>query len=225
MLKRAIRSFKDQTYPNRELVIVYESDDGETGEFLEGVTDHNIVVVEAPSSPALSLGELRNLSVSECGGEYFCQWDDDDFYHNDRLSFQMDVICQSKMPACVMMHWLMFDAGSRQAYVSVMRPWEGSLLSKKSLIGDELRYEEKSRGEDTPFVNGLFSRSLVFPVIMPKLYIYVYHGSNVWEKEHWERIFAASRKLSGDSSIIIGDILDGRYTGEEASRLLDSLED
>lgn len=225
LLKRTIRSFNDQTYPNRELVIVYESDDRETGEFLYGVTDNNIVVVEAQSSPALSLGELRNLSVRECKGEYFCQWDDDDFYHIERISFQMDVIRQSKMPACVMMSWLIFNAGSKQAYVSCMRPWEGSLLCRKSIFGVELRYEDIGTGEDTPIINKLFSRSLAFPIIMPKLYIYVYHGSNVWEMEHWERIFAASRKLSCESSTIIGDILEGRYTGEEASQLLDSIEE
>jgi len=224
LLKRAIRSFNDQTYPNRELVIVYESDDRETGAFLKGVTDHNIVVVKARSSPVLSLGELRNLSVRECRGEFFCQWDDDDFYHNERLSFQMDVIRQSRMPACVMMCWLIFDACSKQAYVSCMRPWEGSLLCRKSIFGVELRYEEMGIGEDSPLINKLFSRSLVFPVIMPKLYIYVHHGSNVWVKEHWKRIFAASRKLSFDSSTIVGDILEGRYTGEEASQLLDSIE-
>ena len=225
LLKRAVRSFRDQTYPNRELVIVYESDDEGTREFLKGVTDNNIVAVEAPSSPVLSLGELRNLSVRECGGEYFCQWDDDDYSHVERISFQMDIIRRSKTPACVMMYWLIFDAGGKQAYVSCMRPWEGSLLCRKSIFGEDLKYEDVGIGEDTPLISRLFSRNLVFPVIMPKLYIYVYHGSNLWKDEHWKGIFAASRKLSVESSTIIGDILDGRYSGEESSSLLDEIEE
>lgn len=225
LLERAVRSFRDQTYMNKELVVVYESGDINTAEFLAGVDDDNIVEIESPSSPRLTLGALRNLAVQVCGGEYFCQWDDDDFSHRERLSFQMDVIKKSGMQASIMMHWLIFDDIGKKAYVSTRRPWEGSLLCKKSLIGEGLRYEARDRGEDTPLVTELFRRSLVFPIIMPKLYIYVYHGNNVWTKEHWERILSASKMLSDESSALIKDILDGKHTGEEASRMLDGIEE
>ncbi len=223
LLERAVRSFRDQEYGHKELVIVYESDDPATGKFLTGISDDNILKIQVPAAPRLTLGGLRNLAIEESRGGYFCQWDDDDFSHNQRLSFQMEVLRQSAMPACVMFHWLMFDETCGQAYVSSMRPWEGSLLCKKSLIGDELSYENKSRGEDTSLISGLFSKNLVFPVIMPKLYIYVYHGGNVWTEEHWSGIFRGSTKLSAESSRIIQDILDGKYTGEEASSLLDEI--
>lgn len=223
MLKRAIRSFRDQDYGHKELVIVYESDDGETEEFLREVSDGNILKIKVPAEPRLTLGELRNLALKESTGEYFCQWDDDDFYHNQRVSFQMEVLRESAMPACVMVHWLIYDLAHAQAYVSNMRPWEGSLLCKKSLIDEELKYEDKGRGEDTVLISELFTRNLAFPVIMPKLYIYVYHGGNVWTDEHWGRIFSASTKLSEESSRVIRDILDGKYTGDEASGLLDDI--
>jgi glycosyltransferase involved in cell wall biosynthesis len=225
LLERAVRSFRDQTYPRKELVVVYESDDKETANFLSGLNDGGVIGVEAPSSPRLTLGELRNLAVAECSGEYFCQWDDDDWSHRERLSFQMDVIRKSGMQASILMHWLVFDDTRKKAYVSVRRPWEGSLLCRKSLLGGELRYEPSPRGEDTPLVTGLFRNGLVFPIIMPKLYIYVYHGGNVWTNDHWEGIFSASRELSEESSTIIGGILARKYTGEEASRLLDGIEE
>jgi glycosyltransferase involved in cell wall biosynthesis len=223
LLKRAIQSFKDQTYINKELLIVYENDDLSTKQFLRQVLDKNIIKIEAGTSPKLTLGELRNLSIRECNGEYFCQWDDDDWSHNSRLEFQMDVIQKSTLPACVMIHWLIFDALRNQAYVSNMRPWEGSLLCKKSLITEELKYEDNDRGEDTTIIKRLFSRNLIFPVVMPKLYIYVYHGKNAWLYEHWEKIFKASKKLSPESSRIVRDILDGKYPGEEASEMLNQI--
>ncbi|GJM15792.1 MAG: hypothetical protein DHS20C13_11190 [Thermodesulfobacteriota bacterium] len=223
LLHRAIRSFRDQTYTHKELVIVYENDDSSSNEFLRGVTDNNIYKIEAPASPRHTLGELRNLAVSKSKGEYFCQWDDDDFSHNERLSFQMRVLQESGLPACVMVHWLVFDEFSGKAYVSNMRPWEGSIMCRKSLVGDDIKYENQSKGEDTPLINKLFSKNLIFPIVMPKLYVYVYHGNNVWTEEHWDKIFKASKKLSDDSSRVIKEILDGKYTGDEASSLLDQL--
>ncbi len=223
LLQRAIRSFRDQKYTHKELVIIYESDDSVTSEFLKGITDSNIYKIEAPALPRHTLGELRNLAVSKSRGEYFCQWDDDDFSHNERLSFQMGILQQTGMPACVMIHWLVFDEVRGQAYVSNMRPWEGSIMCSKSLVGNEIKYEDEAKGEDTPLINKLFSKNLVFPIVMPKLYIYVYHGGNVWTEQHWDKIFKASRKLSAESSQVIRDILDGKYTGDEASSLLDEL--
>jgi hypothetical protein len=86
-------------------------------------------------------------------------------------------------------------------------------------------YEEVVRHEDTHLVTELFRRSLLFPVMMPKLYIYVYHGGNLCTREHWEKIFRSSTELSEESASIIKGILDGLYTGEEAARLLDGIEE
>lgn len=225
LLGRAVQSFRDQTYPNKELVLLYESDDAETAEYLKTLEDHNIKLVGIPSSEEFNLGKLRNRSVGECRGEYFCQWDDDDWSHRERLSFQMRVIKESGMPACLLFHWLMYDERTGKAYLSNRRPWEGSLLCKTSLLGGDLVYEEVVRHEDTRLVTELFRRSLVFPVMMPKLYIYVYHGGNLCTREHWEKIFRASVELSAESTSIIRGILDGSYSGEEASRLLDGIEE
>ena len=223
LLKRSLTCFLDQTYINKELVIVYDDDDVSTKIFLNQDLDDTIKKFEVKNSNCLTLGERRNLAIQRCGGEYFCQWDDDDWSHNKRLEFQMNVIRESKMPACVMIHWLIFDAMENQAYVSNGRPWEGSILCKKALITEDMKYADSEKGEDTIIIKELFSRNLIFPVIMPKLYIYVHHGKNLWEREHWEEIFNASKKLSAESSKIIKDILDGKYSGEKASALLDQI--
>lgn len=223
MLRRAVRAFKDQSYGNKELVIVYEDDDLETASFLSGLDDPGILKLEVPSSPRKTLGALRNLAVARSGGEYFCQWDDDDYSHAERLSFQMSVITETGIPACVLFQWLLFDMRYGKAYLSRMRPWEGSLLCSKSIVGEGLVYEDRSTGEDTPLVKRLFTENKAFPAVMPKLYIYVYHGSNAWTEDHWQSIFDAGVELSPETSRVIKEILDGKYSGEEAARILDNI--
>lgn len=223
LLKRAIRSFHDQTYVNKELIIVFESDDLSTKQFVEQISDHDVFKVEVAASPKQTLGQLRNLSVLKGHGDYFCQWDDDDWYHNSRLEFQMNALKESQLPACVMIQWLVFDATRNHAYVSNMRPWEGSLLCRKSLLAGALEYDETARGEETNLVYKLLLKNLVVTMVMPQLYVYVYHGKNVWGYEHWENIFAASKALPPESGVVIRDILENRHSGEEASRLLDRM--
>ncbi len=216
-------SFRDQTYTNKELLILYEDDDLATKEFVQQISDSKIRTVQVATSPKLTLGMLRNVSVQECNGEYFCQWDDDDWSHINRIEFQMDIIQRCKMPACIMMYWLIFDMTENQAYVSCRRPWEGSLLCEKPLIAGELQYEDSAKGEDTLVIEKLISRNLVFPVVMPKLYTYVYHGENTSGYEHWAKIFDVSQRLSDQSSRIIRNILENKYSGKKASRLLDKI--
>jgi len=223
MLSRAVRAFNEQSYPNKELVIVYEDDDPETARFLSDLNAPDINKLEIPSSPRKTLGALRNLAVARCGGEYFCQWDDDDYYHVERLTSQMSVIRETGMPACVLFQWLLFDTRDNKAYLSCMRPWEGSLLCLKSLLGDDLGYEDSTIGEDTPLVNKLFAENKLFPAVMPKLYVYVYHSSNAWTEKHWQSIFDAGIELSPETSRVIKEILDGKYTGREAARILDDI--
>src|SRR6187399_197150 len=92
LLKRAIHCFRNQTYPNKELILVFEDNDNDTKSFVKRLKDKNISIYEIPSTPKLSLGELRNISIHKCKGEYFCQWDADDWYHNRRLETQIDYI-------------------------------------------------------------------------------------------------------------------------------------
>ncbi|HML96625.1 MAG TPA: glycosyltransferase family A protein [Thermodesulfobacteriota bacterium] len=225
LLERAIRCFRGQAYPRKELVVIYESFDQPTKDVLDGIDDPDIVRIEAPDDPGVTLGSLRNMAVSKCSGEYFCQWDDDDYSHPGRIAFQMGVIEQSGLPACILMQWFIFDEAGGRAYLSNRRPWEGGLLCKTSLIEEGIEYDDLKVGEDTPLVRKLFSKGLVFPVIMPRLYIYTYHGGNTWSRTHWEKIFASSKPLSDESSRLIRGILDGTYDTAQAAEILDGISD
>ena len=223
LLKRAVNCFKAQTYPNKELVIVFESDDKDIKTFTQRIRDERIRAIEVPSVPKSSLGELRNISIHAARGEYFCQWDADDWYHNRRLEVQMNYIKTMHKPVCMLTYWIIFDTITKKAFWSFKRIWEGSILCKKSLVTDNtVKYPSLAKKEDFYFIAELSKNNVIYPADVPHLYIYVYHGDNTWGYEHFESNFKAGLALSDEASLIINNILEGKYSHRKASGLLDS---
>jgi glycosyltransferase involved in cell wall biosynthesis len=222
-LKRAIDCFLAQSHENKELVVVYETDDLPTASFLQSysarpeIRCHGVDV-----TPKRTLGELRNVSIERSRGEYFCQWDDDDWYHVDRIREQLAAVVNNHQTACLLTNWLMFDVARRQAYFSLVRLWEGSILCRRDVLINGIKYPAMARQEDSFFMNALIAESRVYPLVMPILYIYEAHGGNTWSGSHFEQIFSMSQPLSEAVSKLILDILDGVYSVEEASQMLRS---
>src|SRR5687767_2313369 len=133
LLPTAITCFESQSYSNKELIIVYEDDDMETKSLLQQIRNSSIKTFEVSSIPKLTLGALRNFSISQSSGEYFCQWDDDDWYHNMRLEIQMKAVQESGKQASILSYWLIYNTKSNESYLSFQRNWEGSILCRKSL--------------------------------------------------------------------------------------------
>jgi len=223
MLKRAIDCFWAQTYPNREMIILYEDDDADTAEYLDQgfPVDSCIRIFRVPAYPKLALGELRNLAIRIARGEFVCQWDDDDWYHARRLEEQHDQLFAEGRHGSILTQWLVFDTLTTTAYVSHVRLWEGSILCKKNVL--QLKaYEDKPLGEDTATIEYLARMNCLHLLDkMPGLYIYIYHGSNTWNYDHWCAIFKVSTPLPVEDSQLVADILKGRYPVEESSLLLD----
>jgi glycosyltransferase involved in cell wall biosynthesis len=222
LLTRAVNCFKAQTYKNKELILVYEDNATHIKQFAEGLNDERIKVIEIPAIPKRPLGELRNISISASNGDYFCQWDADDWYHNQRLEIQMKYISLLHKPVCMLTYWIIYDATTGRSFWSYKRIWEGSILCKKTLLIDTVSYPCMEKKEDYYFVAELVKRKLIFPVDNPNLYIYVYHGDNTWNYEHFKSNFNGGKELSGGASMIIKNIMDGKYSNKKASKLLNS---
>ncbi len=219
-LQQAIDCFEAQTYPNKELLVLYESDNGAVRQFARQEQHERVYFLEVPAEPKLTLGELRNLSVERCNGEYFCQWDDDDWYASNRLQVQMEALQQSCKPACMLLYWLMYDCVNKAAYLSPFRLWEGSILCKKSVITPLCNYASLEKGEDTILLGHLLDTNSIFPVINPALYIYVFHGNNTWDHDHFNVYYKRGKKLSEQASRLVGEILAGEYSVKESTALL-----
>ncbi len=185
---RAIWCYQQQTYPNKELVIL---DNGHTSmaALLEGLPAEEVRYKKIDRTPDLILGALRNDALDMATGEFIIpQWDDDDWYHPDRIQIQVDVL-QTGVDACALAGTLMHV--DKTPYFD--RPYIGllpngvppTIMHRRD---DAIRYPALPRTEDTVYVNEWLSRSYVqLPEEQSYLYIRAFHGSNTWEVDHFLR--------------------------------------
>lgn len=224
-LRRAINCFKAQTYINKELVILYETDDSATHRALGAYDgDTEIAGIGVDVAPKKTLGELRNLAIEHSRGEYFCQWDDDDWYHTSRITEQLRGVMTSHQSASILTNWVMFDSLRERAYFSSYRLWEGSILCRKDVLALGISYPSMPRMEDGFFINELVEKSRVYPMPRPELYIYEVHAANTWNQKHFELLFALAQPLSPQASAMVARIMAGEPNPAEASQWMSSRE-
>jgi Glycosyl transferase family 2 len=193
LLGRAVGCFLEQTHVQRELLILFESDDAATRDYVASLADLRIRGIEVPVLPKQTLGSLRNLAVAAARGRYVCQWDDDDWYDRDRLSEQLSALKASGRPACVLSRWTCLDAESRRAYLSPHRAWEGSILVER---GAMVAYPDLACGEDTVALEALAGRQQLTLLDRPELYVYTFHSRNTVGRTHWAALLDRSTALS-----------------------------
>lgn len=196
-LKRAIDCFLKQTYANKELVVVYESDDQASVTFLNEIDHDFFKKVEVEAVPKQPLGALRNIAIEQSTGDYFAQWDDDDFYDKERLELQYQQLINAGKEACVLRRWRMYDRLQDKLYISnymdVVGGGENTILCSKNLLEKYgIRYPELKQGEDTAVIQWLILHDKVVALDRPDLYIYEVNGQNTWHREHFEEIFTHS---------------------------------
>ena len=219
-LKRAIGCFVAQSYRHKELLVVIRDDDFVSKEIVQAAGRSDISYLAISTVPKKTLGEIRNLAIASCKGEYFCQWDDDDWYHNARLETQLEAIIKHEKSASALAKWIVYNAVSGQAFLSGIGPWAASIMCKKELINDQVKYPALSLREDSMFLSKLYGINCLIPVLAPTIYIYIYHGKNTWHARHFNRLFATSKPLSPYLTQLVKDILDEKIRHEQASALL-----
>lgn len=201
LLERAINCFFNQRYDKKQMVIVYEDIDLITEKYLNSCNfPKEIKCIKAISSTAkLSLGELRNLSISHADGSYVCQWDDDDWFHPNRLSVQMSYINKNKdRSASILARWTIFDSINNEVYISNRRLWEGSIMCQRDMMLEK-PYPSLNKGEDTSVIDFLNEKKIITVIEdYPELYVYNYHGENTWDQSHFNKIFEYSNRLDND---------------------------
>lgn len=211
-LKNVINCFNNQSYENRELVVVHRSTDIETKELLASISLDKIKVVEVLYDENTTLGDVRNISIEAATGDYVCVWDDDDWYHRDRVKLQLDAILSSGKQASVLFYVLMYDKKHGVTYMSPRHTWEQTIMCNRKFIFDnKIFYPSLDRGEDSEFVKKVIEENAVVPVINPQLYIYCYNGKNTCDSSHFEMLFGYAQKLSDDHTKIVKKVFECEY--------------
>lgn len=197
-LKQAVRCYCDQTYPNRELVIVTEGARRyrqAIADYLQTLDRSDIRLVSLDGD-SYTLGKVRNLALDAAAGELICQWDDDDLNHPERLRLQYEQMAREQAQACYLTDQLHFFARERELYWIDWRRggrstgvWElipGTLMMARD---SRFRYPEAGpearAGEDTALLNALYGQVQIAKLQdAGHLYIYTYHGGNTYSYDH-----------------------------------------
>ncbi len=189
LAERAVKCFTNQSWKNKELVIL---DDGAEdyepmlAPYRERLT---IRYEKLPEVEGRFLGELRNLAIDAAEGDYCAQWDDDDWYHPERIERQMAPLLQgSKACTCewTLMHLDQGNFLERPFRAKLSGGTSGTIIHKKI---EGLRYRNEEKGEDD-FFRDLFrdrGRYTAFGREASQLFIRCHHGDNTWDKAHFLR--------------------------------------
>jgi len=207
MVKKAVGYFLQQTYHQKELIIIEDGTDG-TYEYITNLADRRIKIYHFSEDQPVnsvdqtgpvekkSLGTLRNLSIEKTTGDYIMQWDDDDYYHPCRISIMMKKLLEKNVDVLYLSQWMMAWPERKYFVTSyyLKRGWEGSMLIKKSKM---LRYPDLARGEDTVLQNEIHSNGTKWAVLdgYEMLYLYVVHGTNTWNSSHFDYLFKGTISL------------------------------
>jgi glycosyltransferase involved in cell wall biosynthesis len=221
-LERAVACYQRQNYPNKELVVAFSAENIAASGLISKLNDSSIRALAFASASALTLGEKRNLAVEGASGFYFCVWDDDDWYHENRITAQVNALSGTQYKSSVLSNVILFDGKTNESYLSATRwAWEQTLLCERSVFGSPiLRYQNLERGEDSPLVYNLKRQNLLLTVSQPELYIYVYHGENTFHRDHWEvNLLQWATKLTSEQSQVIQKIITSKSPVESSYEL------
>ncbi len=187
LARRAVRCFVEQSWPERELVIVDDGAEDYTpmlAPFIAGGA--RIFYHRLPPDPARTLGAARNISLERGAGEFLVQWDDDEWYHPDRLSVQMaatdrlDVVLLDY----TLMHMDTPEFVLHPYRTNLGRGTPGTVLHRRGPV----RYPELAKGEDSKYLTQLLRRYRGGTVTEPHSHLFIrcFHGQNTWDRAHFE---------------------------------------
>lgn len=185
LAQRAIRCYRNQTYENKELVII---DDGKADmePLLVDLPPEEVVYIKLEKKPENTLGGLRNISLEAASGAFILQWDDDDWIHPERIEKQVRIL-QQGYDACALYGSIMhLDTPEffRHPYIGYLKNgWPGSIMHRRD---PRIRFPELRKAEDSVYLHQWMKRRFVrLPAEDSYLHIRCYHGNNTWDKKHF----------------------------------------
>jgi glycosyltransferase involved in cell wall biosynthesis len=185
-LLQAIAYFKRQNYPNRELVIV---DDGTEPVDDVVAEDHRINYIRLPKRH--SIGAKRNMACSAARGEIVIFWDDDDWYANGRIAYQVEPLIKKRakvtglgkgLMLCTKTHtfWTTSDHLHKRMFFQGII--SGTMAFWKRFWDEGARFPNVSMADDVSFLKILVRRGVRLKKLdNSNMFIYVRHNANTWK--------------------------------------------
>ena len=150
MVKKAIRQFQAQEYPNKELIIV---DDGASNleDFISSEHIHYF------KTPKMSIGAKRNFACQRANGEVIMHWDDDDWYAHNWIDVQYRLLIENQADVCGLKE-VFFAAPSEEKawiykYPLASKSWvHGATLCFTRHFWSSNKFQDLDIGEDIRFI-------------------------------------------------------------------------
>jgi len=152
VVAKAIDQFLAQTYPNKELIILDDSDQS-----IEALIPDREEIQYIRLEQKRVLGEKRNLACECAKGTYIVHWDDDDWYAKDWLEHQVATLGQPGVDVTGLCNPYFFDPLHNQAwqylYPPYERPWvHGATLGYSKSFWEKNPFPALRIGEDSQFL-------------------------------------------------------------------------
>ncbi len=206
LLQNSIDLFINQTYENKEMVIVYYNTDIDTETFLKKnkdyLKDNNVYFYKCIEDEGMFLGAIRNLAISKATGDWIMIWDDDDYYQNNRIESQYKYCKEKNLDCSTLSSILIYSEIQQSGKCTFERAegWEGSLICKRDIMP---MYKNINRGEDTPVVMNLVFNNNFGTQFNPDLYIYLFHDKNTSGNRHKEELWENSFPLNAKKNRVM----------------------
>ena len=211
LAKRAVAAWLEQRYEGpRNLIIL---NDHPTTPLYTNKLDVPPGVTELRVSGRRSLGELRNMGINHAKHDYIVQWDDDDFSHPNRLTYQ--VLKTEPGHASIFKWEINCNLIDGHAFAN-----NGNSIRCKGFPGTMLwpretpaRFPHKGKAEDTEFVLLLKKRGIAVDILNndPWMYFRCYHGFNTWSEKHVMKPKPGSRDLNAEEKSYVAELLSTQY--------------
>jgi len=181
----ALARFREQSYPDRELIIVDDGSDP-IGDLVRNEPAVNYIRLHRRTS----IGGKRNLACAAARGELIAHWDDDDWYAPDRLMRQAAPILRGEADITGLENrfvlqmplgrfWTTTRALHRSMFVGDVHG--GTLLFRRSIWTAGARYPEVNLAEDAAFLREAVRRGRrLLRIDNDGTFVYVRHHRNAW---------------------------------------------
>lgn len=217
-LEKAIRSVVNQTYKNFEILVI---DDGSKVNYAEEICNNydNCYYFYKPNG---GLASARNFGIKKAKGEYIAFLDDDDFWREDKLEKQVEILEKNKNIDCVhssaqvvnekgnktgeFIGASLHKAHKRSGYVfwNALGIWvvkSPTPLIRRSVFRNTMFFDESIKiGEDLDFYWRLFYKHKVYYIKEPLAYYREYQSD--------DRLSYQEAKYLGIEKVIFKNFLD-----------------
>ena len=182
---KALECFQQQNYPNKELVVAYHKQDHYTPALLEKVIKNDdLKIIGLSYCLNQSQEDIARHAIIKSTGHYTCTWNEEDWHHESRLSYQYNSmqIVGERFQASMLSQVRMHDYHTRETYLSVSSLWPETLLCRRDTLLNG--YEnENLQLQQSDLVKSLLSKKRLHTITnAPFLYVKAFHNEAVAAK-------------------------------------------